>query len=130
MFKEERYLKKHFGHADGFSVPKGYFDGLESRIMGSLPGSGGHAVPSGAASTVRGWLTRSRRAVVGVAAGVCLAMLPLGAYLHKSAPASGGEVVARTQAEPENHSQQNLEAFMEYSMMDTEDMYSYIADAR
>lgn len=130
MFKEERYLKKHFGRADGFRVPNGYFDGLESRIIGCLPDNGGQTLPRAAASARQGWWTRSRRAVVGVAACVCLAMLPLGAYLHKSAHASGGEVVARTQTEPENHSQQNLEAFMEYSMMDTEDMYSYIADAR
>lgn len=69
--------------------------------------------------------------IASVAAGICVVLLPLGAYLHLSDRQPSNSVSAHAQVvEAQSHTSSNIDAFMEYSMMDTNDMYSYIADAR
>ncbi len=129
MLKEEKYIRKHFGKSSGFKVPEGYFDSVSSRILASLP----QAKPQQAQIVIgnQNFWSRHRRMIASVAAGICVVLLPLGAYLHLSDGQQSASVSAQAQVmETQNHASSNIDAFMEYSMMDTNDMYSYIADAR
>lgn len=135
MLKEEKYIEKRFGKSGGFKVPDGYFDTLSSRVMSRLQDEShqrGNIVSiSNHEARKKSFLARHRRTIIGVAASVCIAMLPLGAYLHHSENIPANNVSAQAHAvEPQSHATANIDAFMEYSMMDTNDMYSYIADAR
>ncbi len=135
MLKEEKYIEKRFGKSGGFKVPDGYFDTLSSHVMSRLQEEsrqcGNIVCISNHEATRKGFLARHRRTIIGVAASICVIMLPLGAYLHYSKSTPDNNVSAQVHAvEPQSHATSNIDAFMEYSMMDTNDMYSYIADAR
>lgn len=141
MFKEEEYIGKCFGKDNSFKVPDGYFDAVTQKVMGRIATDyvpQGKCVQDGVpddfaggkTATLSFW-TRYRRAIVGVAASVCICMLPLGAYFHHVGNVADVSVAVNDQAvDTDAHAASNIDAFMEYSMMDTDDMYSYIADAR
>lgn len=129
MLKEEKYIKKHFGKSGGFKVPNGYFGNVSSRIIASLPRAEFQQKPL--VIDKPGFWRLHRRMIASVAAGICVVLLPLGAYLHLSDRQPSNSVSAHAQVvEAQSHASSNIDAFMEYSMMDTNDMYSYIADAR
>lgn len=129
MLKEEKYIRRHFGKSSGFKVPDGYFDNVSSRIIASLPQADSLQKPL--VIDKSGFWRLHRRMIASVAASVCVVLLPLGAYLHLSDRQQSASVSAQAQVmETQSHASSNIDAFMEYSMMDTNDMYSYIADAR
>lgn len=141
MFKEEGYIVKCFGKGNSFKVPDGYFDAMPQKVMSRVAADG---VPQGKCvadamvgelavveSTAVSFWVRYRRAIVSVAASVCICLLPLGAYFHYVGKVADAPVAANDQVlDTEARAASNIDAFMEYSMMDTDDMYSYIADAR
>lgn len=128
---DEKYIRKAFGKKNPFSVPEGYFDSLTPRIMqgikqtdaeGKVPIMRGHA-----ARTVSLW-QRSRKFVIGVAASVCVGLFSLGAYFH-SGNSQRHSAQTMQQAKAERHSDySSIDEMVDYSMMDTEDMYAYMAD--
>lgn len=129
MLKEEKYIREHFGKSSGFKVPDGYFDNVSLRIVASLPQADSKQEPL--VIDKPGFWRLHRRMIASVAAGFCIVLLPLGAYLHLSDSQQSNSVSAKAQVmEAQSHASSNIDAFMEYSMMDTNDMYSYIADAR
>lgn len=133
MLKEEKYIEKRFGKSGGFKIPDGYFDTLGSRVMTKMQEGQRENVAciDDCGVTRQGFFACHRSAIISVAASVCVAMLPLGAYLYHSGSTPAYKVSAQAQAvELQTHATSNIDAFMEYSMMDTNDMYSYIADAR
>lgn len=122
--KDEHYINKHFGKKEHFRVPEGYFDMLHSRVLNDVKAKA-PGVPKQPAPTVSLW-HRYRAAVVSAAASVLIGGFALGAWMHGAghAPSESRHISSQTVA-----SSSNLDAMMNYSMMDTEDMYSYIADA-
>lgn len=130
--KDEKLLRQAFGKRNPFRVPDGYF---ENFTLASLQADGERLTAKNAASgntvqrraiTVPLW-RRYRKAIAGVAASVCVGALSLGAYLHAGG-GQRGDVSARQTAVEQHSDYSGIDAMMNYSMMDTEDMYAYMAD--
>lgn len=128
--KEEKYIADTFGKKTPFSVPNGYFDDLNSRIMRSVGStrvtSGVIAPATDTAMTVSLW-SHYRKVVIGVAASVCVGVFSLGAYLHISDTAKSRQSQVDIAQQSEYSS---FDAMVDYSMIDTQDMYAYMTDAQ
>lgn len=131
--KEEKRLRQTFGKRNPFRVPDGYFEGF---TLASLKADGERLAAMKAASgsmvqrhalTVLLW-RRYRKAIVGVAASVCVGVFSLGAFLHAGGGQRGDVATARQTAVEQHSDYSGIDAMMNYSMMDTEDMYAYMAD--
>lgn len=128
--KDEKYIRKSFGKEEHFKVPEGYFDSLSSKVMMRIKEESPHRgriVPKVVHMTV--W-QRYRKAIVSVAASVCVGMVAAGAWFN-GAFGSGSKQNVAIQQEQTSSSSENsaFEAMIDYSMMDTEDMYAYMAEA-
>lgn len=122
MYKEEKYIRNKFGREEHFRVPEGYFDDFTSRLMANLPEQEAKIVE----------MCPQRRAKLRVisiaAASVCAVMLSLGTYLgvnrHDSRQIPSASVsIADAQRESAT-----VDAMANYTMLDNEDMYNYLAD--
>lgn len=122
MYKEEKYIRNKFGREEHFRVPEGYFDDFTSRLMANLPEQEAKIVE----------MHPQRRAKLRVisiaAASVCAVMLSLGTYLgvnrHDSRQIPSASVsIADAQRESAT-----VDAMANYTMLDNEDMYNYLAD--
>ena len=145
--KEENYIRKHLGREEHFKAPSGYFDAMPSQVMDFIKSSDEKLeMPSAVGSVASAEssmsksdkalqvsLVRRRRArIVGIAASICAVMFSLGLFLNKS-----GE--SRDVAQDTNHTEtvqqassgySNFDAMVDYSMIDSEDMYAYMSDAK
>lgn len=136
MLKEEKFLRSHFGKTTPFKVPEGYFEGAQARIMQRVkatPQTNLSASKPVVVPISHGWSAAVRRAVVGVAASVCVGLIALGGYLKSEQSAvhrTGQEQAQRASATEGDRLNANVDAWCEYTMMDTDDMYAYMADAR
>lgn len=122
--KDEYFIKKSFGKAEHFRVPKGYFDTLNARVLNELKIEP-HEPVSVPARTIPLW-HRYRAAAVSVAASVLVGCFALGAWMHEGSRTSSKSAQNITYS---SASSSGLDAMMNYSMMDTDDMYSYLADS-
>ena len=122
--KDAHFIRKNYGKEEHFRVPKDYFDTLNARVLNELKIEPYEPV-SVPARTIPLW-HRYRAAVVSVAASVLVGCFALGAWIHKSSRSSSEN--AQTITYP-SASSSGLDAMMNYSMMDTDDMYSYLADS-
>lgn len=136
--KDERFIKKNFGKEEHFRVPKDYFDTLAPRVLSTIKNktqkednieaalSPDFAGRKSAARTISMSIWHRYRAIaVSAAASVLIGGFALGAWVHGGGHPSGAPQTPSYSAA----SSSNLDAMMNYSMMDTEEMYSYIADA-
>lgn len=123
-YYDEHFIKKNFGKEEHFQVPEGYFDTLRSRVLNDIK-TREAGIPKQPARTISIWY-RYRAAVVSAAASVLIGGFALGAWMHGVGHAPSESKQTTSQAMT---SSSNLDAMMNYSMMDTEDMYSYMADA-
>lgn len=130
MFKEEKYLNDRLGKVNTFKVPEGYFENFPDKMMSKLTAED-ELISWTAISAMpeRKKLVRLRRWIGGVAAGLFVASFSLGMFLH-----TASKDVKPTQNHPsqvvasQSHNDYSIDAFVDYSMMDTEDMYAYMAD--
>lgn len=122
--KNEHYIKKNFGKEEHFRVPEDYFDTLDSRILNNIKSKTPGALKQ-PARTIHMW-HRYRAAAVSAVASILIGGFALGTWIHggRSTRPSSQQATANMAV-----SSSNLDAMMNYSMMDTEDMYSYIADS-
>lgn len=130
--KDEKYLNKTFGKGNHFSVPDGYFEDANARIMqrvGGIGVKGSQSVATGSATTVTLW-SRYRKAIIGVAASVCVGMFSLGTYMHIGNIAQNKQVASQHSKELHDNAYSSFDALVDYSMIDTDDMYAYMADAQ
>lgn len=126
MNKEEKFIEQKFGRENHFTVPEGYFDDFTSQLMQKLPedpNQGARIVTM----TPSPW--RRYHAAIVAAASVCAAIFSVGIYFHsaESRPQKAS-VAASQQVGVRNASYSTVDAMAEYTMLDTEDMYAYIAD--
>lgn len=138
-FKDEHFIKKNFGKAEHFHVPKDYFDTLTPRILNEIRTE----AQDNASTTFKSGMTyniagqhntarttsmwhRYRAAVVSAVASVLIGGFALSAWMQGGGHTQSGDKQISTSTVG---SSSNLDAMMNYSMMDTEDMYSYIADS-
>jgi len=114
--KEEQFLKQHFGTRTGFTVPDGYFEQMQAQIMQQLPESNARVVK----------LRPARRAVwrpFAAAACACAVIFGVGAYVHRATTAAPAAALVQT-ASADAHLQQAAD----YMMLDSNDIYAYLAD--
>ena len=128
--KDEYYIKKNFGKQEHFRVPESYFDTMAPRLFNKIESAAYRkAVQTHSNKPVArtvSWWHRYRAAAVSAVASILVGGLTLGALMHDSSRISSG---SKQTKENVAASYPNLDAIMNYSMMDTEDMYSYIADS-
>lgn len=125
MDQEEKYIEEKFGRRTPFKVPEGYFDSFASQLIQNLP----EREPAKKAKVVelRPSAWRRYRAVGVAAACVCAAMLTVGAYLNGGGQQAGAGMAAGQAQVRQSYSP--VDAMVDYTMMDTEDMYALMADA-
>lgn len=120
-FRDERFIKKKFGNKEHFLVPKGYFDKFS--IRSSYEASGFQARFHSI------WYRYRAAGISSVAACLLVGVLVFGSLSHKHlSVSSSGEALTNTSV---SHfvSSMSMDDVMNYSMMDTGDMYSYMSDS-
>ena len=128
MEKEEKYIEATFGRKAPFKVPEGYFDDLASRLMERLPEQG-KAQPVVVCHMRPSAWRRWRKAIAVAAASVAVAMMGVGAYVHHETHASSRAQLAGA-ASQATSSYSSVDAFADYAMLDTDDIYAYMADIK
>lgn len=136
MLKEEKYIEKRFGKINSFKVPDTYFADFAEKMKERLPvgdplrGEADGVTGIQSRTSHRARTVALRRWIGGVAAGLFVASFSLGTYLHSVNGSKGTAGASRVESvTAQSHSDYNIDAFVDYSMMDTDDMYAYMSDA-
>ncbi len=124
MEKEEKYIEATFGRKAPFKVPEGYFDDFASRMMDQLPAHSQTAVVCELKPSM--W-KRCRKAVAVAAASVVMGVMAVGAYMQHGHHAAPDEQLAST---PVQSTYSTMDALTDYTMLDSDDMYAYMADIK
>lgn len=119
MQKEDIKIRNQFGAENHFQVPEGYFDNLAASVM--------QHIPDGQAKIVKMQTPAWRRHIVAisaaaasVAAAVCLV------FVLESNPAhSPSHLAAQHTTMQQDNS--NIDAMVNYTMIDNDDMYAYMS---
>ncbi len=128
MDKVEKHIEATFGRKAPFKVPDGYFDDFATRMMDQLPGQG--ATPRAVVCDLKPSLwKRYRKAISVAAASVVVAVTGLGAYMHHETTTSNRAQLAGTTSQATS-SYSSADAFADYAMLDSDDMYAYMADIK
>lgn len=126
MNKEEKIIEQSFGRENHFRVPDGYFDDFTSKLMQQLPED--PAMGARLVAMKPSIWRRYHTAMIAVAS-VCAAIFSVGVYFHaEKAQPSSVSVAATGQTATTHAAYGTADAMAEYTMLDTEDMYAYIAD--
>lgn len=128
MEKEEKYIEATFGRKAPFKVPEGYFDDFAARMMERLPDQG-DVRPAVFRELRPSLWQRWRKAACVAAACVAVGVVGVGAYMHHEGGARGNAQVAAAQAQAAP-SYSSADAFADYAMLDSDDMYAYMADIK
>lgn len=119
MQKEDIKIRNQFGAENHFQVPKGYFDNLAASVM--------QHIPDGQAKIVKMQTPAWRRHIVAisaaaasVAAAVCLV------FALESNPARSPSHLAAQHATMQQDNS-NIDAMVNYTMIDNDDMYAYMS---
>lgn len=125
MEKEEKYIETTFGRKAPFKVPEGYFDDFASRMMEQIP------VTYNSTAVVyelKPSMWKRYRKVIGVAAA-CIAVAVIGTetYMHHNHNNTPEEQLAST---PTQSTYSTMDALTDYAMLDSDDMYAYMADIK
>jgi hypothetical protein len=125
MDQEEKFIEQKFGRKNPFKVPEGYFDDFASQIMKQLP----EEKPASARVVQMAPRPRRRwRGLVAAAASVVVLALSWTVYTavdHKQQPAHP----AAATAQATDHSDYStMDAMADYTMLDNEDIYAYVAE--
>ncbi|MBO4314453.1 MAG: hypothetical protein J5867_00590 [Prevotella sp.] len=118
MEKDIEFLEKTLGKAHPFKVPDGYFEGLTEKVMAQLPTEDARVI------ALRPSRWRVYRPIAIAAASVAVAIFSVGMYLHSSDTQSSEQF---TQL-PSSSSYSAIDQAADYTMLDNEDMYAYLAD--
>lgn len=127
MNKEEKFIEQKFGRENHFTVPEGYFDDFTSQLMQKLPED---PMQGARIVTMKASPLQRYHAAMIAAASVCAVIFSVGIYFHSvdRQPQKAPVAQAQQAGHDAAYSNTNVEAMAEYTMLDTEDMYSYIAD--
>jgi len=122
MNKDEKILEEYFGKKQPFQVPEGYFDDFASKLMAQLPEKDARVIKM--QPTL--W---QRFRPYAVAASVVAVIFSVGLYISlddRLSVNSKSHSVAKTEY---NNSYSAFDAAADYTMLDNEEIYSYIADS-
>ena len=118
MMNEEAYIKNRTGKRNPFTVPEGYFDQLNGKIMSRLPEK----------ATPRMTLVKRLRPLLYAAACICIAIFSMTVYFNH-AETNNEQVMAELQQQDAIYSDGYIEDATDYAMIGNEDIYySLLAD--
>lgn len=124
MMDRERYLRSKMPKANPFKVPEGYFEGLASQVMESLPERPQASVKPAGPHKPRVW------AWVSVAACLCAAIFTTAIYFAKVGASdlngAGNGAVAHSSV---SYYEFDDDEFADYAMIDNADIYAYLTDS-
>lgn len=119
MQKEDIKIRNQFGTENHFQVPEGYFDNLAASVMQHIPDDQAKIIKMQTPAWRRHIVAISA-AAASVAAAVCLV------FALESNPAhSPGHLAAQHTTMQQDNS--NIDAMVNYTMLDNDDMYAYMS---
>lgn len=119
MQKEDIKIRNQFGAENHFQVPEGYFDNLAASVMQHIPDDQAKIVKMQTPAWRRHIVAISATAA-SVAAAVCLV------FVLESNPAhSPSHLAAQHTTMQQDNS--NIDAMVNYTMLDNDDMYAYMS---
>ena len=119
MQKEDIKIRNQFGTENHFQVPEGYFDNLAASVMQHIPDDQAKIVKMQTPAWRRHIIAISA-AAASVAAAVCLV------FVLESNPAhSPSHLAAQHTTMQQDNS--NIDAMVNYTMLDNDDMYAYMS---
>ena len=128
MEREEKYIAKEFGRRTPFKVPEGYFDNFASQVMQVLPEK---QVPVQAQFVpIKANRRYYLRRVAVAAASVCVAIFGAAVILHNDKESMANNQVTSSCESYSSSSYTAVDALADYSMLDSEDMYTYLTDSK
>lgn len=129
MDKVDKHIDATFGRKAPFRVPESYFDDFAARMMSQLPAEG--EAPKAAVVELRPSVWRRwRKAACVAAASVAVAVMGLGTYVHHERVADHKAQLAGAAQQAASQAYSSADAFADYAMLDTDDMYAYMADIK
>lgn len=119
MQKEDIKIRNQFGAENHFQVPEGYFDNLAASVMQHIPDDQAKIIKMQTPAWRRHIVAISA-AAASVAAAVCLV------FVLESNPAhSPSHLAAQHTTMQQDNS--NIDAMVNYTMLDNDDMYAYLS---
>lgn len=119
MQKEDIKIRNQFGAENHFQVPEGYFDDLAASVMQHIPDDQAKIIKMQTPAWRRHIVAISA-AAASVAAAVCLV------FVLESNPAhSPSHLAAQHTTMQQDNS--NIDAMVNYTMLDNDDMYAYMS---
>lgn len=119
MQKEDIKIRNQFGTENHFQVPEGYFDNLAASVMQHIPDDQAKIIKMQTPAWRRHIVAISA-AAASVAAAVCLV------FALESNPAhSPSHLAAQHTTIQQDNS--NIDAMVNYTMLDNDDMYAYMS---
>ncbi len=128
MDKVDKHIEAAFGRKAPFKVPESYFDDFAARMMDQLPRQDAARQAVIRDLKPSGW-KRYRKAIAVAAASVVAGMMGVGTYLHHDKATSDKGQLAGTVSQATS-SYSSADAFADYAMLDSDDMYAYMADIK
>lgn len=119
MQKEDIKIRNQFGAENHFQVPEGYFDNLAASVMQHIP-DGQTKIVKMQTPAWRRHIVAISAAAASVAAAVCLV------FDLESNPAHSPSHLAAQHATMQQDNS-NIDAMVNYTMLDNDDMYAYMS---
>lgn len=119
MQKEDIKIRNQFGAENHFQVPEGYFDNLAASVMQHIPDDQAKIVKMQTPAWRRHIVAISA-AAASVAAAVCLVFV-----LESNPTHSPSHLAAQHATMQQDNS--NIDAMVNYTMLDNDDMYAYMS---
>mgnify|MGYP006988864276 CR=1 FL=1 len=116
MNKEEQILKRRFGNKNHFTVPEGYFQQFNTRLMGQLPEREARVI------SVSPW--KRLRPTLLAAACISGILLSAGIYRHATVQEQKADLMAQT----EGQNYYDIDEAADYLMLDNDDIYAMLTN--
>lgn len=125
MDKEEKFIEQKYGRKNPFKVPEGYFDDFASELMKQLPEE---EPVSAKVVEMRPRQKKRWRSLVAVAASAVVCVMSWTVYNAIDSKQPANSPVPATAQVTDHTDYSTMDALADYTMMDNEDMYAYVAE--
>jgi len=128
MTQEETYIREHDSGRRPFTVPEGYFEGFTERMMTRLKAEEQAPVAVVRAVRIPLWRRAMRYAAVGLVAMVCVG----GAWFytsHRPTSDAQAQLTAQMEFSDFNYSDDDLDAVLDYELVDNAHIAYYLTEA-
>jgi hypothetical protein len=130
MIQEEKIIREHDSGRRPFKVPEGYFEGFTERMMNRLADEGLLSEPVEHQTRVAKlplWRRTLRYAAAVAAVAVCVG----GAWLYgvRNPAGDGAQLAAQTETPAFDYSEEDINAILDYELVDNQHIAYYLTEA-